>query len=81
MFDDLIRALEELEAGVALSVPFQIDDDGTLIGSVPGRSVDSPSRSCLRIGGTKFLMSGHTALSAATGRSRPNSIHLSKLNI
>ncbi len=28
MFDDLIRALEELEAGVALSVPFQIDDDG-----------------------------------------------------
>jgi hypothetical protein len=28
MFDDLVRALEELEAGVALSVPFQIDDDG-----------------------------------------------------
>jgi hypothetical protein len=28
MFDDLIRALEELEAGVTLSAPFQIDDDG-----------------------------------------------------
>jgi hypothetical protein len=81
MFDDLIRALEELEAGVALSVPFQIDDDGYFDRQCPWSSVDSPSRSCLRIGGTKFLMSGHTALSAATRRSRPNSIHLSKLNI
>ena len=66
---------------MTLSVPFQIDDDGYFDRQCPWSECGFTFKVLFEDWGEKFLMSGHTTLSAATRRSRPNSIHLSKLNI